>query len=536
MSVDPSLVPLRWGVVFTGGTIGSKRQGNVIDVATRSGGVTPEEMQLLMAAWPFPEPPEFEIRRPVSRLSENMHPTHWLKIAAEVRDLYEQGYRHITILHGTDTMSYTMDALAFWNSDLDECWDFTGANKGPGEPNSDAVPNLRGAFVAERALVRAGARGGYLAFAGAPGAPTLIHRNTRFRKEHEGGSAFVSENVPEVGSVETDGSAQLSGIPNPPLEADDDVKYVRLVPGQDLDKEATEIIESGYRGVVVELYQSGSGPVDLDEIYSLPALVRRCHSQGIVVVTTANRPAAEEFEYPVANEIRQQKGLFSTQMAPETAYQHLSWALRQYRQPSKVIDLMDNVMAGQIADPAAAAPDLEGVDLADVVNIPRAQGSGEKPIQECDENIKYIKVMPGLNFERAAAETINGGYKGVVVELYPCATGPTDHNHSVPRFARQCVEAGIVVTTAVSKTGIKDPSVYKVRGPEYKTTEAIRRAGALHLGDMLPETAYVKLMFSLGQTQEPYEVMRIMATPIAGEISAPLPMPARARQALAEVT
>jgi glutamyl-tRNA(Gln) amidotransferase subunit D len=36
---------------------------------------------------------------------------------------------------------------------------------------------------------------------------------------------------------------------------------------------------------------------------------------------------------------------------------------------------------------------------------------------------------------------------------------------------------------------------------------------------MLPETAYVKLMWAMGQTDDPDEIRKIMLTDIAGEIT-----------------
>jgi glutamyl-tRNA(Gln) amidotransferase subunit D len=44
-------------------------------------------------------------------------------------------------------------------------------------------------------------------------------------------------------------------------------------------------------------------------------------------------------------------------------------------------------------------------------------------------------------------------------------------------------------------------------------------AGAVPLGDMLPETAYVKLMWAMGQSDDPGEVKKIMLTNIAGEFT-----------------
>ena len=44
-------------------------------------------------------------------------------------------------------------------------------------------------------------------------------------------------------------------------------------------------------------------------------------------------------------------------------------------------------------------------------------------------------------------------------------------------------------------------------------------AGALPVGDMLPETAYVKLMWAMGQTDDYEEVNKLMLTNIAGEMT-----------------
>ncbi|MCU0859529.1 MAG: Glu-tRNA(Gln) amidotransferase GatDE subunit D, partial [Thermoplasmata archaeon] len=53
----------------------------------------------------------------------------------------------------------------------------------------------------------------------------------------------------------------------------------------------------------------------------------------------------------------------------------------------------------------------------------------------------------------------------------------------------------------------------------YSTGRDMLAAGALPVGDMLPETAYVKLMWAMGQTDDPDEVRKIMLTDIAGEIT-----------------
>ena len=53
----------------------------------------------------------------------------------------------------------------------------------------------------------------------------------------------------------------------------------------------------------------------------------------------------------------------------------------------------------------------------------------------------------------------------------------------------------------------------------YDTGRYLLRLGVTPLEDMLPETAFVKLSWVLGQTQNLDDVKRLMSTNIAGEIA-----------------
>ena len=52
----------------------------------------------------------------------------------------------------------------------------------------------------------------------------------------------------------------------------------------------------------------------------------------------------------------------------------------------------------------------------------------------------------------------------------------------------------------------------------YSTGRKIISAGVISGLDMLPETAYVKMVWTLGQTDNIEEVKKILQTNIAGEI------------------
>jgi glutamyl-tRNA(Gln) amidotransferase subunit D len=52
----------------------------------------------------------------------------------------------------------------------------------------------------------------------------------------------------------------------------------------------------------------------------------------------------------------------------------------------------------------------------------------------------------------------------------------------------------------------------------YNTGRDLQSAGAISVADMLPETAYVKLMWALANSKNAEEAKKLMTTPLAGEM------------------
>jgi L-asparaginase/Glu-tRNA(Gln) amidotransferase subunit D len=130
---------------------------------------------------------------------------------------------------------------------------------------------------------------------------------------------------------------------------------------------------------------------------------------------------------------------------------------------------------------------------------------------QVDSSVKFLRLMPGTNFAVEADNIIAGGYRGVVVELYPGWTGPiSSEQYSLSALIDQVTRAGVVVATTVSHS-----SRHRF---EYVSEAALRSSGALVLEETLPETAYVKLMWALGQYSEASRVRELMLTNIAGEL------------------
>jgi glutamyl-tRNA(Gln) amidotransferase subunit D len=133
-----------------------------------------------------------------------------------------------------------------------------------------------------------------------------------------------------------------------------------------------------------------------------------------------------------------------------------------------------------------------------------------------ERRVLFLKLYPGLDLARLAPRLAAGEIGGVVLELYPAGTGPdAPGDFSLREFVRTCTERGIPVFTTVSVAGEGQGRL------EYRSSRAIREAGATFLRDMLPETATVKVMWALAQDGFPGAVVERMLKPVFGEISGP---------------
>ena len=112
---------------------------------------------------------------------------------------------------------------------------------------------------------------------------------------------------------------------------------------------------------------------------------------------------------------------------------------------------------------------------------------------------------PGLSPDRAAAFV--AGLRGAV--LAGTGLGHTSTAHL--GWIRAAVKRGVVLAmTTQCLEGEVDPYVYA-------TGRELLRAGVVYARDLLPETAYVKLLWALGQSDDPTEVGRLLLADRAGE-------------------
>jgi len=125
-----------------------------------------------------------------------------------------------------------------------------------------------------------------------------------------------------------------------------------------------------------------------------------------------------------------------------------------------------------------------------------------------EEKVALVKFHPDFN-PGIIDWLVDGGYRGIVLEGTGLGHINTGHYSSVERASQEGVYVGM---TSQCIWGRVDMDVYT-------TGRELQEIGVEPLSDMLPETALVKLMWALGQSDDPDEVKALMRSNIAGEYS-----------------
>jgi glutamyl-tRNA(Gln) amidotransferase subunit D len=125
-----------------------------------------------------------------------------------------------------------------------------------------------------------------------------------------------------------------------------------------------------------------------------------------------------------------------------------------------------------------------------------------------EEKVALIHSYPGMDPE-IIEHYIDKGYKGLVL----AGTGLGHFPHTTFKALERANQQGIVMTMVVQ-------TLWGFTGMDvYVTGRELQGLGIIPGQNMLPETAYAKMVWALGKTQDRKEVERIMSTNIAGEIT-----------------
>lgn len=157
--------------------------------------------------------------------------------------------------------------------------------------------------------------------------------------------------------------------------------------------------------------------------------------------------------------------------------------------------------------------DAQGVHLSKEAR-PRREGP-PRAQPGFDDRAALVWFHPGLS--EATLSGATSGARGVII----AGTGMGHVSTALVAWAAREVARGVVVAmTTQTLEGSVDPFVY-ARGRE------LLQAGVVYLGDMGPETAFVKLAWALAQHPDALGVRELLLRPLAGEFAETRRLPAK---------
>ncbi len=122
------------------------------------------------------------------------------------------------------------------------------------------------------------------------------------------------------------------------------------------------------------------------------------------------------------------------------------------------------------------------------------------------EKVALLKYYPGMDPSHLEW-VIENGYRGVVLE----GTGLGHVGSRLHGAVRRAVKEGLIVVMA-------SQCIWgRINMNVYRTGVELLRAGVIPAGDMTPETAYVKLSWVLGQTDDVEEAVKLFEENLSGE-------------------
>ena len=325
-------------ILGTGGTIAS-----FVDYKT--GAVSPAitAEQLVNSVSSLRDIANIEAEPLLSLASEDMEPKHWEQMATKVEEIHSKKNHGIIVGHGTDTMSYSAAALSFQLPEISNPVIFTGSQRSPDRPSSDAHLNLEGAAKAAMSDL------GEISIAMHETTDDLnvaIWRGNRTRKNHSSKrDAFTSLNDEPIGIVSD--KIEWKGKYRPVCEKtvlksgfDENIAMIWAHPG--FNPEDWESITSSKKGVVI----AGTG---LGHINSnlLESIGKTAKDMPVAMSTQCLAGTTNLNVYRNGRELIE-KGVVETHdTLPETALVKMMWLTKH--EPDNVEKLMSENLVGELS-------------------------------------------------------------------------------------------------------------------------------------------------------------------------------------------
>ena len=326
-------------ILGTGGTIAS-----FVDYKT--GAVSPAitAEQLVNSVKALDEVANVSAEPLFSLASEDMKPEHWEGMANKIKEMHDKKDHGIVIGHGTDTMSYSAAALSFQLPELSNPVVFTGAQRSPDRPSSDAHLNLVGAAKIAMSDL------GEISIAmheTTDDENVAIWRGNRTRKAHSSKrNAFQSPNEGPLGIVKDKiewKRKYRSTVESTTIKAgfDDNIGIIWSHPGLKVNDWETSV--SNKNGVVIA--GTGLGHINSE----LLDIIEKTSKDIPVAMSSQCLSGSTNLNVYRNGRKLLERGVVETyDMSPETALVKMMWLSKHHQEDVRT--MMGKNLVGEISD------------------------------------------------------------------------------------------------------------------------------------------------------------------------------------------
>ncbi len=311
-------------VILTGGTIGSTILGNDMDVTKES----PYKLIHLYHQM-YGGEEKFEVRQPLTVLSENMQPKLWNALCHAMCEIDYNNYRGIIVAHGSDTLAYSSALLGMLLGNVPVPVVLTAGNYPLEDKRSNGLINFRGAVE----LIDGGIVGGVYTVYQTNHREMLVYLATRLQEADAYCDQFDSFGKVPFGEIKKGEFVPFPAGINPGMKDLEGAKGLKVYGCPDFQKDILMLrpypglcydnitFERKPAAVLHYLYHSATACI-LGETYSFLHFLERCRKEEIPVYT-ASYKEDEERLYVTAREVMEMGAIPMGSISAEAAYMKL---------------------------------------------------------------------------------------------------------------------------------------------------------------------------------------------------------------------
>jgi len=296
---------------------------------------------------------DIRVISPFMKLSENMGPEDWSKIAKQVvKSLNDPAVHGVIVSHGTDTLHYTSAALSFFIKNLNKPVALTYSQRSSDRGSSDAELNLLCAAkmalsdVAEVMLVGHASMNDDFCYA-LPGTKTRKMHTSRRDTFKAINSTPIAKITRDKIEILREYNKRKTGK-EAKAELDDSfeekIALIKFYPGQD-----PEILnyyaKQGYKGIVIEM--SGLGHVLTEGSKNWVPVIRELVKRGIFICAACQTlyGRLDPMVYSPGRELEKAGVVYLKDILPETAFVKLGWVLghKEWNAEQKKQKMLENI-------------------------------------------------------------------------------------------------------------------------------------------------------------------------------------------------